>query len=149
MRTIKRQIVGTFIFSSDDYVLLGLSRKGGVYKDEWIVPGGGIEKGETMLQAAIREAIEEVGIDLSGYKTELLDHVSTGESKKTLIDSGEEVLVKMTFYDFVSRIDKNAKDIPVNCTDDLVVAEWHSRENLKRINIAGPTKKILEVLEYL
>lgn len=149
MRTIKREIVGTFIFSNDEYVLLGLSRKGGVYKDQWIVPGGGIEEGETKLQAAIREANEEVGIDLSKYKLELLDYVSSGESLKTLRDTGEQVLVKMTFYDYVAKINKKASEIKVNCTDDLAVAKWFSRDDLKQINIANSTKDILGLLGYL
>ncbi|MBX6334015.1 NUDIX domain-containing protein [Candidatus Saccharibacteria bacterium] len=61
MRTIKRDVVGAFIFSSDNKILLGKSRKGGVYHGTWMVPGGGIEEGETMRDAVIREIREEVG----------------------------------------------------------------------------------------
>lgn len=35
--------------------------KGGDHADEWCIPGGGVEVGETPLQGAIREAFEEVG----------------------------------------------------------------------------------------
>lgn len=34
------------------------------YDDYWVFPGGGIKKGETSIDAAIREAQEEAGIDL-------------------------------------------------------------------------------------
>ena len=54
MRRIHRDIVGGFIFSSDSKLLLGKSRKGGVYAGNWIIPGGGIDEGETQLEALAR-----------------------------------------------------------------------------------------------
>jgi 8-oxo-dGTP pyrophosphatase MutT (NUDIX family) len=149
MRTIHRDIVGIFLFSNDDCLLLGKSRKGGVYSDLWIVPGGGVEEGETKLEALKRETVEEVGIDISGFKTELLDEVLDGESQKVLRDTGEKVLVKMTFHDFLVKADKPSKDIEITCDDDLSEAKWHHISELKNLNIAGPTKTVIKSLGYL
>ncbi len=149
MRTIHREIVGTFIFSNDGYFLLGKSRKGGVYKDAWIVPGGGIEEGETKLDAAKRETVEEVGIDISDFEVKLLDIILTGESEKVLRDTGEKVSVKMTFYNFTVHANKPANEITISCDDDIVEAMWHPIKDLAELNLSPPTKTTLQNLGYL
>ena len=65
MRTIQRDIVGGFIFSADGKLLLGKNRKGGVYEGLFVVPGGGVDTGETKPQALRREMLEETGIDIA------------------------------------------------------------------------------------
>ena len=39
----------------------------------WDLPKGKIEPGETPMEAALRECLEETGLDLSGYKDRLVD----------------------------------------------------------------------------
>ena len=38
------------------------------YQDAWYVPGGGVKRGETLAQAARREAMEEVGASLDALR---------------------------------------------------------------------------------
>lgn len=149
MRTISREIVGTFIFSKDKQLLLGKSRKGGVYQDQWIIPGGGIEDDETKLEAAIREMLEEVGIDITQFKVTPIDDSFTGESEKVLRDTHEKVLVKMTFYNYLVEADKNAAEIPIYCEDDIVEAAWYPISELSKLDLSLPTKMSLEKLGYL
>lgn len=124
MKTIKRDIAGAIIFSNDNHVLLGKNVKGGVYEDLWVIPGGGIDIGETNEQAVNREILEEVGIDIKNAKKVLLDEIQTGTTEKTLRDTGERVLVDMTFYNFRVDIDLPASEIAIKLEDDFGYAEW-------------------------
>ncbi len=52
----------------DEYKVLLLKRASSVLNDAWCYIGGGIEKGETAWEAAIREVAEETGLkDVSLY----------------------------------------------------------------------------------
>ena len=66
-----------------------------MYKDFWIIPGGGIEQGETKREAARSEALEEVGIDIKDFDVEMLEKTLTGESEKVLRDTNELVTVEI------------------------------------------------------
>lgn len=149
MRTIKRDIAGALIFSNDKHVLLGKNNKGGVYDDLWVVPGGGIDEGETKEQAVKREILEEVGIDISGAKIHLIPEVQTGVTEKTLRDIGERVLVDMTFYNFKVDIDLPANEIILKLEDDFGYAEWLSFDELIGKSYSPSVEQLLKSLNLI
>ena len=57
--------VGVFIFNKAGEVLLLKSHKG---PEKYVVPGGHVELGERLEQAAVREAMEETGLDIYDLK---------------------------------------------------------------------------------
>jgi putative (di)nucleoside polyphosphate hydrolase len=73
--TLYRPNVGLAVFSRRGHVWLG--RRAGVRKDDakhaWQMPQGGIDRGETPAQAALRELGEETG--LAARHVELLEEV--------------------------------------------------------------------------
>lgn len=149
MRTIKRDIVGAFIFSNDQQILLGKNAKGGVYEDLWVIPGGGIDDDESKQQALAREVQEEVGMDISGAKITGLDEVLTGQSKKVLRDSGETVLVDMTFYNYTIEFNAPASEIEIKLEDDLSEAVWTPLDQLAGKKFSPSVQRVLETLGYL
>ena len=146
MRSISRDIVGAFIFSNDGYLLLGKSYKGGVYQGSWIVPGGGIEPGETNDQALKREVLEETGIDISAQKIEKMNIDLKGQSQKTLRETGETVLVNMIFHNFLVTMDKSSRDIEASSEDDFTNPTWHRQTELSDLELSDPTKETLAKL---
>lgn len=149
MRTIERDIVGAFIFSADNKVLLGHNKKGGVYQNQLVVPGGGIERGEPRLDALKRETLEEIGIDISDATITEISGVSVGESEKTLRETGERVIVKMRFYDFQVQLNSESKETALRFEDDYAEAEWYTPEELTEAEMGPATKATLQKLNFI
>jgi 8-oxo-dGTP pyrophosphatase MutT (NUDIX family) len=150
MRTIHRDIVGGFIFSNDGKLLLGKTAPsaGGVYSGHWVVPGGGIEPGETELEALAREMLEETMIDITPYVITKTD-VASGESEKLLKETGERALVQMTFHDYEIHIDKPAEQCGAQPTEELVELQWFSIDDLAKADLSSPTRAYLEKKGYI
>lgn len=53
----------TVIIDSEDTIVL-VKRKYGPYKNHWAIPGGFVEVGESVEEAAVREASEETGLNI-------------------------------------------------------------------------------------
>lgn len=62
----KEEAVVSYIFNKNDLLLI--EKKRGLGAGKINVPGGHIEKGETPLEAAIRETQEEVSLQISDLK---------------------------------------------------------------------------------
>lgn len=100
------------IIESGGKILMIKNSYGGV---RWNLPGGGVDKGETALDAALREAREEVGIQVDETTIqEIGSYVTTHEGK---IDT---VHVFHGFTTQDSEIDN----------DEIVQAAWFSRDAL-------------------
>jgi len=137
-----RDIVGGFIFSKDGKFLLGKNRKGGVYEGSFVVPGGGVDEGETKEIALHREMLEETGIDIRKAVVKQLCQLS-GEHEKTLRDTGERVFVKMDFYNYRIDLGQNADDATLITEDDWYEPHWFVIEELSNTNLSEPTRNTL------
>jgi len=147
MRTIHRDIASSFFISKDNKVLLGKNRKGGVFEGSYAVPGGGIEEGETKMQGLRREMLEETGIDVDGLKATQVN-LFEGSHPKTLQDTGERVMVDMTFNDYRIDLDENAVDVQVIAGDDWSSPRWFTVDELAAEPIAGFTEVTLKKMGF-
>jgi 8-oxo-dGTP pyrophosphatase MutT (NUDIX family) len=151
MRKIKRGIVSALIFSKDGKLLQGMkdAEKGGVYFDCWHIPGGGVKKGEGRKEAILREVKEETGIDISPYEIQPVDDSGKGQSQKTL-KTGEQVLCEMRFYVYkVELNDKNADEVEIKLSDDLIKFRWTEINKLKDIKLTPPSMELFKRLNYI
>lgn len=148
MRTITRDIASAVLVSADGKIFLAKKNTGGVYEGAWTIPCGGIDEGETRGQAMMREVREETGIDVTGMTVELVD-VGKGESEKTLKDTGECVVVSMTFYDFRVILGQPADAITIHLADEFEEGRWFSQEELTIITMSPSCEKLFRKLGYL
>jgi 8-oxo-dGTP pyrophosphatase MutT (NUDIX family) len=102
----------------------------------WITPGGGVDPGETTLDAAIREVWEETGLRITA--DQLIGPVATG----TVIHGfGNRILVQHeTFYHL--SVDQEFTPHPGELTDgeklSVTGAAWFERDDLSTLT-AWPT----------
>lgn len=78
MSEVKRpvtEVVAGVLLDNQGRYLLGQRPEGKPYAGYWEVPGGKIEKGETVFEALRRELQEELGIDIqSSEELTVLEH---------------------------------------------------------------------------
>lgn len=68
MPEYRRRSARILLVDGKDRVLLLKARPDPAFKDKewsWLTPGGGVAEGESLAQAAVREAREEVGLEIT------------------------------------------------------------------------------------
>lgn len=129
-------------------MLLGKNRQGGVYEGSYVVPGSGVDEGESQYQALRREMQEETSIDITTGKITQVN-TSTGEHEKTLRDTGERVHVNMTFYDYSILLPQDADSVVVCAEDDWTSPRWFTADELTTENIGLPTCRTLQKIGFM
>jgi 8-oxo-dGTP pyrophosphatase MutT (NUDIX family) len=151
MRKVKRKIASAIIVSKDKKVLLLKEdpEKGGVYLDCWHIPGGGLKENETLDQGLFREILEETGIDISALPKKLIDNTQQDTREKTL-ESGERVLAKMHFHDYLIKINnKTSTEVEVCLNDEIIEYTWVSKKELKSHKLTPPLTKLIKKLKLI
>jgi len=86
--------------------------------DYFVFPGGGVDEGETPEQAAIREAMEELGIEIS--IKQMIAEVRLGEKSKQVY-----FLVEQTGGEFGTGIGEEYTDSdPANSEEGIYIPVW-------------------------
>lgn len=133
--------VQIMILEDGKYIILKhvLHNKG---KTFWGIPGGGIEKGEDMYQAAIREAYEETGlkVELMPFEVETEAHETDPvyDKKVTFLAYPVEGEAKLGY-------DPEFDEGHVEC--EIVDLKWHDLDDLTEIDEI--TKSNIEPIKEL
>ncbi len=126
-----RVAVGAVVFK-DKRVLL-VRRGQPPAEDLWAIPGGSVEIGETLQEAAEREIQEETGIQIRAakpiYTFDVIERDGSGRIRF------HYVIVDLT-ADYISG--------EPSAGDDAVEARWVSAEEINRLAVSPTTLKLLK-----
>lgn len=117
-----------FIFD-DDLNFILIKRKNEPYKDYWALPGGFVDYGECVEDAAIREALEETSINV-----ELKELVGV-YSDPSRDPRGHTVSITYTARGNMKKM---------NAADDACDIGLFKQEDLEKINLAFDHTKIIK-----
>ncbi len=125
-------LVGVGAIIIEDARLLLVKRAHPPLQAEWSIPGGVLEVGELMRQAAVREAREETGLIVE--PGELL-----GVYDRIVRDADERVQYHYVLIDFLCR--RVAGDLAA--ASDAAEVRWFGREELPGLKLAEDTLDVI------
>ena len=108
----KKDRVRVIIYRDDGDVLMVKSR---FSRQEWTLPGGGVNRNESYEQAATREVLEEVGLKIDNLR--YLGKTNSRES-----------YAKFSVRVFAA----HASDYSIKCNFEIMETRWLSREYLPK-----------------
>jgi 8-oxo-dGTP diphosphatase len=120
------------IIIEDDRVLL-VKRAHPPIQGQWSIPGGVLEVGEMVREAAIREAREETGLVVE--PGELL-----GVYDRILRDPDKRVQYHYVLIDFLCRTTGGQ----LQAATDAAEVSWFTREDLPALNLAEDTQDVIQ-----
>ena len=123
--------VGAIIIEGDRLVLV--KRANPPIQGHWSIPGGVLEVGETVSEAAIREAHEETGLIVE--PGELL-----GVYDRILRDPGHRVQYHYVLIDFLCR----PKGGQLLAASDAAEVRWFTRAELPPLALAEDTLDVIQ-----
>jgi len=101
---------------------------------EWSIPGGVLEVGETLRQAAVREALEETGLTVE--PADLL-----GVYDRILRDADERTLYHYVLIDFLCRRVRGE----LQASGDADEARWFSQDEIGGLSLAKDTAEVIQL----
>jgi 8-oxo-dGTP diphosphatase len=127
-----RPIAGVGVMIQDGEKYLLIKRAANPDKGLWSVPGGLVEVGERIEDAAVREALEETCLDVELVKR-------LGVVDKIEYDDKGEVYYHFVIIQYLAVV----KGGEMRPTDDALEAEWVTLDQLKDYQLTSSLKDFL------
>jgi|SRR5581483_5375488 len=129
-----RPFVGVGAIIIEDNRVLLVKRAHPPLQGEWSIPGGVLEVGEMLRDAARREVLEETG--LTAEPSELL-----GVYDRVLRDGGGNTLYHYVLIDFLCQRVRGE----VQAGSDAAEVRWFRRDELATLNLAEDTAEVIRL----
>lgn len=120
-----RAIVGALIF--DEQSRLFLMQSAGKYQDQWIIPGGKIDFGESIRHALIREIKEETNLNISNIE----------------FCGVRELIEPQRHFVFLEHRAQAINPTQVELNEEATQFGWFQKSDLTKISIATPTLALI------
>jgi ADP-ribose pyrophosphatase YjhB (NUDIX family) len=131
-------VLGVSVLVSDGGRVLLVKRGKPPFLGWWALPGGCVEAGERLEEAAIREILEETGVTVDGLRqidmAEIIRRDSAGELE------GHFVLIVFAGH-YVSGT--------VAAGDDAAAAEWFGADEMGRLQMTDDTRRVIAAQGFL
>ena len=124
--------VGAIIVERNQVVLV--KRGQAPLQGKWSIPGGMLEVGETLREAAVREVLEETGLQVEAG--ELL-----GVFDRIIRDSEQRTLYHYVLIDFLCR--RIAGEPVAAC--DAAEARWFTQDEISELALAEDTENVIKL----
>ncbi|WP_305971063.1 MULTISPECIES: NUDIX hydrolase [unclassified Mameliella] len=132
-----RLIAAALLRQGNRYLFIKQNKEGGAYPDRLHIPGGGVDVGETPLEAVQREVLEEVGIELD-------DFLPVDFAWDTLMYKG--AMTVLVFCRFVADIPEGVEPRPSSDAEEIV---WLEQEALLTGNHNSSTLSLFRTLNLV
>ena len=123
--------VGAVVFK-DGQVLL-VRRGQPPSEDLWAIPGGSVEIGETLQEAAEREILEETGVQ-----------IRAGEPVFTFDVIDRDRTAKIRFHYVIIDLAADYVSGDPKAGDDAAEARWVAAQEINDLRVSAPTLKLLK-----
>ena len=140
----QQPLVGVGVVIVEDGRVLLIKRGKAPLLGEWSIPGGMLELGETLRQAAEREALEETGLvvratDLLGVFDRIVPDSIVPDPAKP--DEMKRILYHYVLIDFLcQRISGD-----VLAAGDASDARWFTAEEVGKLSLPEDTRNVVQI----